>query len=79
MLFTEFKMEEAQQVWFEEGREEGIEMGREEAQQAWFEEGLEKGKLETARAMFADGDSLEKIARNTGMSLESLKEKLHVQ
>jgi len=59
MLFTEFKMEEAQQVWLEEGREEG--------------------RLETARSMFADGDSLEKIARNTGMPLDSLKEKLLVQ
>jgi len=29
--------------------------------------------------MFADGDSLEKIARNTGMPLETLKEKLRVQ
>ena len=59
MLFTEFKMEEAQQVWLEEGREE-------------------KG-FEIARAMFADGDSLEKIARNTGMPLDTLKEKLLVQ
>jgi hypothetical protein len=64
MIFTEFNLEEAKEVWFEEGFEEGI------------EKGIEKGKLETARAMYADGDSPEKIARNIRMPLEILKEKL---
>ena len=77
MLFTEWKLEEAQQVWFEEGREEErlknadrlLEIAR-----------LEEDRLlEIARAMFTDGDSLEKIARNTGIPLEMLKEKLLVQ
>ena len=63
MLFTEWKLEDAQQVWFEEG----IEKGRKE------------GRLETARALFAEGDSIEKIARTTGLSLETLKENLRVQ
>jgi len=63
MLFTEWKLEEAQQVWLEEGREEG----------------REERELEMARAMFADGDSLEKIARVTKKPVELLKEKLHVQ
>jgi len=40
------------------------------------EEGMEKGKLETARAMFMEGDSLEKIARVTGISQKTLKAKL---
>jgi len=35
--------------------------------------------LEIARTMFAEGDSLEKIARVTGKPLELLKEKLRVQ
>jgi len=55
------------------------EFNLEEAKEVWFEEGIEKGKLETVRAMFADGDSLEKISRNTGMVLDTLKEKLLVQ
>jgi len=67
MLLTEWKLEEAQQVWFEEGRVEGESKGE------------LKGLLKTARAMFADGDSLEKIARNTGLPLDTLKEELRVQ
>jgi len=59
MLLTEWKLEEAQQVWFEEGSEE-------------------RG-LKIARAMYAEGDSLEKIARVTEQPLELLKEKLRVQ
>ena len=47
----------------------GIEKGIEEG----MKKGLEKGKLEIARAMFAEGDSLEKIARVTGISQETLK------
>ncbi|MCL2877163.1 MAG: hypothetical protein FWF13_00095 [Acidobacteria bacterium] len=62
MLFTEFNIEEAKEVWLEEFREEERER-----------------LLEIARAMFADGDSFEKIARNTGMPLDTLKEKLRVQ
>ena len=67
MLLTEWKLEEAQQVWREEGIEKGIEKGREA-----------KG-LEIAREMFADGDSLEKISRNTKIPLNMLKEELRVQ
>jgi len=66
MLFTEFNLDEAKEVWFEEGREEGR---------------LENAErlLEIARAMFVDGDSLEKIARNTKLPMETLKEKLTIQ
>jgi len=35
-----------------------------------------EGKLETARAMFAEGDSFEKIVRITSLPMEMLKEKL---
>ena len=41
----------------------------------WRQEGI----LKAARAMFAEGDSLEKIARVTGIQLETLKEKLVAQ
>ena len=66
MLFTEWKLEEAKEVWAEEVREE------ERLQNA-------EQLLEMARAMFAEGDSLEKIARVTKKPLELLKEKLRVQ
>jgi hypothetical protein len=55
MLFTEFNMDEAIQVWKEEGREEGI------------EEGIEKGKLEDALNLIKEGVPLEVIARATGL------------
>ena len=60
---------------FKEGKLEGFEKGRLEG----IEKGIEKGKLETARAMFAEGDSLEKISRVTGISKRTLKAKLSVQ
>jgi hypothetical protein len=70
MLFTEFNLEDAKEVWFEEGREEGIEEG--------IEKGREKERFENARAMYAEGDSLEKINRVTKIPIETLKEKLSV-
>ena len=71
MLFTEWKLEDAQQVWLEEGSEEGIEIGR--------EKGIEIGILETARSMFVEGFNIEVISRVTKMPLDMLKEKLRVQ
>ena len=58
------------------------EFNLEEAKEEWLEEFREEERerfLEFARAMLADGDSLEKIARITGLPLETLKEKLLVQ
>jgi len=52
MIFTEFNLEDAKEIWREEDR------------------------LEIARAMLADGDSLEKIARITKLPLDVLKEEL---
>jgi len=66
MLFTEFNIEEAKEVWAEEVREE---------EQLKNAERL----LEIARAMFAEGFNLETIFRITGMPLETLIEKLRVQ
>ena len=63
MLFTEFNLEDAKQVW------------REEA----FEEGIEVGKLEDARAMFMEGFDLETISRVTKLPMELLEETLRVQ
>ena len=45
----------------------------------WMEKGIEKGKLETAHAMFAEGDSPEKISRVTKIPLNTLKKKLSIQ
>jgi len=37
------------------------------------------GRLKTARAMIAEGDSLAKIARVTEIPLKTLKKKLSIQ
>jgi hypothetical protein len=63
MLLTEWKLEEAQKVWFEEGREEGI----------------EEGRLKDARAIIAEGIKLEVISRVTEIPLKTLKKKLTIQ
>ena len=42
----------------------------------WRQEGRMEERLENARAMFAEGDSLEKIARITKISADTLKENL---
>ena len=68
MLFTEFNLEEAKEVWREEAIEEGMAKG--------IEQGISIGKLEVALAMFADGFSLEKIAHITKLPMKTLKTKL---
>jgi predicted transposase/invertase (TIGR01784 family) len=75
MLLSEWKLEEAQQVW----REEGMELGREEGIERGIEQGIERGHIEDARAMFAEGDSLDKISRVTRIPVDRLKEILPPQ
>ena len=70
---------EGRKEGIEKGRLEGIEKGRLEGIEKGRLEGIEKGRWETARAMFAEGDSLEKIARVTGISRRTLKAKLAAQ
>jgi hypothetical protein len=65
MLTLEFKMEEAVQVWKEEGREEGR------------KEGIEKGKEEMARNLLANGVSLDLVARSAGLSVEKIQALAH--
>jgi hypothetical protein len=61
MLLSEWKLEEAQQVWLEEGIEQGVERG------------IEQGHIEAAKAMFAEGDGLDKISRVTRIPVDRLK------
>jgi predicted transposase YdaD len=60
--------EEGIEVGKEEGREEGIEIGKEKGR----EEGIEVGKIAIAKTMLSDGESLEKIQKWTGLSLEQI-------
>lgn len=54
------------------GFEEGLEQGREEGREQGREEGAYQNKLETARRFLACGDSPEKVARCTGLPLETV-------
>ena len=56
ILSTEFSLDAAKGVWYEEGIEEGI------------EKGIEKKALKIARTMLIDGEPVEKIIRYTDLS-----------
>ena len=62
--------------WRQEGRREGRLEGRREGRLEGRQEGHHAGKLEDAQALFAEGDSLEKISRVTGFPIKVLKKKL---
>jgi len=75
---------EARDRGFAEGREEGRAVGREEGRAEGRAEGLAEGErqkaIEIAREMLAEGDSPERVARLTKLSLEEiekLKQQLH--
>jgi predicted transposase/invertase (TIGR01784 family) len=65
MLMTEFNIDVAKEVWMEEAREDGIELGK--------ARGRAEGKLETALAMVNYGDSVEKAAHITGITADELR------
>jgi hypothetical protein len=65
--------------WIKKGELKGRKEGRKEGELKGIEKGELKGKLEDARAMLAEGDSLEKISRVTGISRRTLKTKLAAQ
>ena len=73
MLITEWKMEDALAVRYEEGLEDGVEKGREEGREEGMERGMEKGREEMARNALAKGLSLEVIHDITGLDIETLK------
>ena len=54
-------------------------MLRQEGRQEGHQEGLKEGRLKDARAMFAEGDSLTKIARVTKIPVKRLKKELQAQ
>ena len=73
MLTVEFKMEEAVQVWREEGREEGRAEGREEGREEGIEEGFEKGEFEAARKMLTHGMTLPEVAKILELPIDKLQ------
>ena len=72
MLFTEFNLDDALAVRYEEGWEEGIEKGRKEGIEKGREEGR-KEKLEIARNLLVEGLSYDFIQKITGLDIETIK------
>ena len=60
MLLTDWNLEDAKKVWYEDGREEGLEVGRKE-------------KLEIARNALAKGLTAELVHEITGLDIETIK------
>jgi hypothetical protein len=77
MLTAEFKIEEAVEVWKEEGFEEGIEKGREEGREEGRkegrEEGIEKGREEVAKNLLANGIPSDIIVKSTGLPMDKIR------
>ena len=62
---------------YQEGLDEGLEQGRELGLEQGIEQGIEQGAAEATRALarrlLADGDSVERVARITGLPLETVQ------
>ncbi len=71
-------LDTAMEQGFEKGREEGREVGRAEGRVEGRAEGRAKGRnersIEIAREMLADGESIQKIMRYTGLTEAQIKE-----
>ncbi|MDR1893632.1 MAG: hypothetical protein LBQ61_02920, partial [Spirochaetales bacterium] len=80
MLLTEWNIDDAKEVWYEEGLEDGLEKGREEGREEGEvlgivkgreegrEEGIEAGRREAARKALSRGLSVEVVQEITGLS-----------
>ena len=66
MLFEEWDMEDAKEVWQEEARKEGLAKGHEEA--SWE-------KLQIAANLLKLGVSVDIITQATGISVEEIEAK----
>jgi predicted transposase/invertase (TIGR01784 family) len=66
MLMTEFNLDDALDVRYEEGWEDGREEG--------WEKGRFNGKLEIARNLLVKGSSLEFVNEITGLDFDTLKD-----
>ena len=61
MLMTEFNLEDAKKVWFEEGQEDGMEKGR------------NKASFEIARKLLAENSTYEFVQKITGLDINTIK------
>jgi len=69
MLYTEFNIEDAKEVWQEEAHEKGREEGREEGREA----GRTEEKLGIARNLLIRGETPDFVQEITGLDLETIQ------
>ena len=77
MLYTEWNMDDALAVRYEEGREEGLDEGIEKGRIEGIAKGMEEGrineKLEIARNLLAKGSTPEFVHDITGLDIETIE------
>lgn len=65
------------QAWKEEGIEigilDGVKIGKQEGIKLGKAEGKTEEKVEIAKAMLLDGDTVEKVAKITGLSIDEIQ------
>lgn len=75
MLFTEFNLEDAKEVWAEEAKEEGRSEGLKEGLQEGLRQGLIKAELtKKVFKLSMAGASIQKIAEELGISAEAVEQ-----
>jgi predicted transposase/invertase (TIGR01784 family) len=78
MLITEWNMDDALAVRFEEGMERGMERcmdrGRERGREEGVKEGREEGVKDAARKALAEGASIEFVKKITGLDEKVVKD-----
>jgi predicted transposase/invertase (TIGR01784 family) len=76
LAIREYFIKEATQQGREEGieigKEKGIEIGKEKGREEGIEVGADQRNIAIAQSMLSDGDSVEKIQKWTGVSLEQI-------
>ena len=64
---------EAAEKAFENGFSAGEERGRNEGISIGLSQGAREAKIETAKTLLAFGDSIEKVSKVTGLSVEEIE------
>ena len=73
MLLMEYDYATDIEVQREEAFEKGISQGLQQGIQQGVSQGEHQAKIETAKNMLLYGDSVEKISKVTGLSLETIQ------
>jgi predicted transposase/invertase (TIGR01784 family) len=73
MLLAEYDYDTDIAVQRKEAFDDGLSQGRNEGISIGLSQGEKKAKLETAKTLLAFGDSIEKVSKVTGLSVEEIE------